>query len=123
MSNKENEYLTEKDKKYREFLKKAEDEEFKRVLTVKEELEKYRLEKMGDAEYYVVMHALSRMIPSEPYESDGEIYCPRCATSLSTIYVKSSVPVIGCPFCLQRLKGPVKVKRLVRKVQHTEEDF
>lgn len=101
-----------------DWVKKIKEAQMKSVFIVRNELKKYYAEKMFDNNYQLTLRMLNQMVPIKTHEYDGKTYCPSCLACLSDLYVSTSTPIIGCPFCLQALERPVKVKKLVRKIKH-----
>lgn len=104
---------------FEEYVKEIEKVGMRNVITVKKELEKYYAEKMFDSNYQLILRMLNQMVPIKTHEYDGKTYCPSCLACLSDLYVSTSTPIIGCPFCLQALERPVKVRKIIsRKRKH-----
>lgn len=104
---------------FKDLVKEIEEAQMESVFIVRNELKKYYVERMFDSNYQIALRELNKMIPVKTHEYDGKTYCPICLECLSDLYVSTSTPVIGCPFCLQALERPVKVRKIIsRKRKH-----
>ena len=107
---------------FNNLVKEIEQAQMESVFIVRNELKKCYAEKMFDSDYQIALRELNKMVPIKTHEYDGKTYCPSCLACLSDLYVSTSTPIIGCPFCLQALERPVKVRKLVRKIKHPKKD-
>lgn len=104
---------------FEDWVKEIKEAQMESVFIVRNELKKYYAEKMFDNNYQLTLRMLNKMVSVKAHEYDGKTYCPRCFSCLSDIYVSTSTPIIGCPFCLQALERPVKVRKIIsRKRKH-----